>query len=322
MSLLIEKIDLIRYLLVLKITGPQVKLLRRSIPEFSYVLGKIMAERMAKAKSKAWWKNLTTAKEWLFSSARETRDMPETFWPIQSAWLVYTQKTRLSRGESLFLELKLFSNAAEHHFFLETVLPGLEEAGRISNHESRMKSNLAGNFEIESIYTAKKLKWEPVVKQGRLDFRAQIDSRQWAEGMDARPGKRNKPLTRLSWITPLDLDAKNGIPEQPPDMHQLIEKVLYRYKLLTSKGYTSDERFVSDFTSKETAQLQDCLEQAGNVEVRGFNQTFLKTTPPYFWLGEQYFAPVPESLVPLLELASIIHIGRYTHYGYGTFRLN
>lgn len=321
MSLLSQEIDLIRYLLVLKVTGTQVKLLRGWVPEFSFALGRIIANRLPKTKAKPWWKHLEAAETWLRSSSREFRDIPETFWPIHTVWFPYTQKMRLSRGETLFVELKLLSYAAEHHFFLETILPGLEEAGRVSINGRPLQSNLAGNFEIQSIYAARGRTWRPVVDNGRLDFRVNVDSRQWAEGLAIPERVRAKPLTRLTWITPLDLKSLGQGQVQPPDMRQIVEHLLLRFKQLTSKGYESDERFVSGFTSAEASKLQDSLELAKGLEARGYNQAFLGETPPSFWLGTEFFAPVPEALLPLLELASIVHLGRYTHFGYGTFNL-
>lgn len=44
---------------------------------------------------------------------------------------------------------------------------------------------------------------------------------------------------------------------------------------------------------------------------------------PPGWLDDQRWAnPIPTPLLPYLDLAAILHIGDFTHYGYGTFRLN
>jgi hypothetical protein len=43
---------------------------------------------------------------------------------------------------------------------------------------------------------------------------------------------------------------------------------------------------------------------------------------PGKWIGKQFFsAPLPARLLPYLELASILHIGKDTHFGCGTFKL-
>ncbi|MCX7707996.1 MAG: hypothetical protein N2204_08325 [Anaerolineae bacterium] len=43
---------------------------------------------------------------------------------------------------------------------------------------------------------------------------------------------------------------------------------------------------------------------------------------PGRWAGGQIFQRIPRRLLPYLELAAILHIGRYTHFGCGTFLLS
>ncbi len=40
---------------------------------------------------------------------------------------------------------------------------------------------------------------------------------------------------------------------------------------------------------------------------------------PGRWIGKQKFTTIPAPVVPCLELASIFHVGGYTHFGCGTF---
>lgn len=43
---------------------------------------------------------------------------------------------------------------------------------------------------------------------------------------------------------------------------------------------------------------------------------------PGKWIGKEFFsAPLPARLLPYLELASILHVGKDTHFGCGTFKL-
>jgi hypothetical protein len=43
---------------------------------------------------------------------------------------------------------------------------------------------------------------------------------------------------------------------------------------------------------------------------------------PGRWIGTQAFGELDQCLIPYLELASIIHVGRQTHLGCGAFRLS
>jgi hypothetical protein len=44
---------------------------------------------------------------------------------------------------------------------------------------------------------------------------------------------------------------------------------------------------------------------------------------PGQWIGKQTFArSIAPALLPYLDLAAILHVGRHTHYGCGTFRLS
>jgi hypothetical protein len=42
---------------------------------------------------------------------------------------------------------------------------------------------------------------------------------------------------------------------------------------------------------------------------------------PGEWIGAQLFARIPPRLLPYLELASVLHVGKHTHFGCGTFVL-
>ena len=42
---------------------------------------------------------------------------------------------------------------------------------------------------------------------------------------------------------------------------------------------------------------------------------------PGRWIGAQSFTKISPRLLPYLELASILHIGKHTHLGCGTFAL-
>jgi hypothetical protein len=69
----------------------------------------------------------------------------------------------------------------------------------------------------------------------------------------------------------------------------------------------------------------DGLSELEDLAVEVGNDTENVCCPPKNWpgavWGEQVFSPVPDRLVPVLKLASTLHVGYYTHVGCGTFHI-
>ena len=133
----LNSVNLIRYLFVLRVNSSLVRLPPYLSVELSTVLGEIIAERLPTSKGRLWRKFLA---EWdkhhgeaSYSGRKSPKDIPEVSWPIESVIFVYPDKTTYGQGELILWELKLIGESADHGFFLEVILPAIEEASYTSD---------------------------------------------------------------------------------------------------------------------------------------------------------------------------------------------
>jgi len=341
----IKPISLIRYLFVCRVNGSLVRLPGALSPELSRILGTMIANRLPTQQARYWRKTLAPWDQ-VETSARGKKKMktvPEASWPVESVLFAYPGKMTYGRGELILWELKLMGEGADHGFFLEVILPAVEEASSTSDPQWRQQNNLWGRFDIHSVYVARGSHWEPVVNAGRLDLSYKATPVQWAEGLsfeDRHPlhegGQANEYLRkdgtkrifdRLTWITPFDLgkEAKAGRSHRKkravpaPTLRDFLDALVFRMsELLPGKHNTADDVW-NDLDEKERTFLRRTMEQGARVPIRSQN---LRKAPKKwrgYWIGSQTFASIPHSFLPYLELASILHIGRLTHFGCGTF---
>jgi hypothetical protein len=228
-------------------------------------------------------------------------------------------------------ELKLMGESADHGLFLEVVLPALEEAATVSDPQLRRQNGLWGRFDIQAVYAARGPRWESVVSDGRLDLNYHATPVQWAEGLTFDQ-RSERVFDHLTWITPFDLaiDASASVrrrkkktpPDQVPTLQTMLEFLIVRMSLLLpGKHHTPDDVWAILSTEEQSA-LQAAMEQASHIPI---HHQSLKPAPkswPGRWIGTQTFASIPHPIIPYLELASILHIGKQTHFGCGTFAIS
>jgi hypothetical protein len=327
----LSSINLIRYLLVWRVNGSLVWLPRCLSAEVSAVLGAIIAKRLPTSEARYWRKALAPWNEYYDGKGkRKLREIPEVSWPIEAILFAYPGKRTYGQGESILWELKLIGESADHGFFLEVILPAMEEAGYTSDPRWNRPNKLWGRFDIHSVYVARGLNWEPLVNDGRLDLRYRASPVQWAEGLTFGPeveegldpahAKFSSP-TRLTWLTPFDLEVISpgeGSTSRPhkkkasiraPTLQHILEALMSRMSLLRT------------LRMEEQSFIQDAMKQADHIPILHRN---IKNAPkdwPGRWIGTQIFSHIPSPIIPYLELASILHIGRQTHFGCGTFVL-
>jgi hypothetical protein len=333
----IQPINLIRYLLVLRVNGPLVRLPRYLPAELSVILGTIISTRLPTQEIRQWRKKLAVWEAYGGLPAIRSEKfapLPEASWPFDAIFFPYPGKMDYRAGELIFCELKLLGDYADHGLFLETILPSLEAAGFSGEASWSNSTALWGHFEIDSVYAARGARWEPVVKAGRLDLRYRVNPSQWAEGLTFEP-QSEKNFQQLTWVTPFDLRpsslapvkpahsrAESGEP-QPPDLRQILDALLLRMSILLPGKYRTVNDVWQSADANEQFSLLDALEQASHI---GVKHHYLEPAPkghPGQWVGRQLFdAPIPLAVLPYLELASILHIGRQTHLGCGTFYMD
>ena len=330
----IKPIKLIRYLFVLRVNSSLVRLPRCPSTELSLVLGAMIANRLPTREARPWRKALAPWDEHGGISPigkKKPRTIPEASWPIEAVLFVYPGKQIYGRGELILWELKLMGESADHGRFLEVILPALEEAATVSDQQLQRKNGLWGRFDIQAIYAARGPQWETVVSDGRLDLNYRATPVQWADGLTFEP-KSERVFDRLTWITPFDFsDAdqtgrrrrrKRILSRQSPTLQSVLDSLVSRMSLLLPGKYNTPDDVWAILSAEEQAELRAVVEQASHIPV---HHKGLRPAPknwPGRWIGTQTFASIPHPIIPYLELASILHIGRQTHFGCGTFAIS
>ena len=330
----IKPIKLIRYLFVLRVNGSLVRLPRCPSTELSLVLGTVIANRLPTREARPWRKALAPWDEHggiSLVGKKKPRTIPEASWPIEAVLFVYPGKNIYGRGELILWELKLMGESADHGLFLEVILPALEEAATVSDQQLQRKNGLWGRFDIQAIYAARGPQWEPVVSDGRLDLNYRATPVQWADGLTFEP-KSERVLDRLTWITPFDFTSdasisrrrrRKRIPShQAPTLQSMLDSLVSRMSLLLPGKYNTPDDVWAILSAEEQAELRAVVEQASHIPI---HHKSLRPAPknwPGRWIGAQTFASIPHPIIPYLELASIFHIGRQTHFGCGTFAIS
>jgi len=333
----IDSTNLIRYLLVWRVNSSLVRLPLHFSVELSSVLGKIIAERLPTSEARCWRKFLAAWGEHRDEASSRgkkfPKSIPEVSWPMESVLFVYPGKTTYGHGELILWELKLIGDSADHGFFLEVILPAMEEASYTSDPRWNRPNRLWGRFDIQSVYVARGESWEPLVSDGRLDLRYRATPIQWKEGLTFGLGseRRYKHPTRLVWLTPFDLRPGSGGEGHAPAMRMeedfgeipplqcILEALVHRICSSTPGPRNASHDTIMRMEGQSS--IHDVIEQMDHVPIL---RSDLKRSPkgwPGHWIGTQVFSSIPSPIIPYLELASILHIGRYTHLGCGTFTL-
>ncbi|MBU1487502.1 CRISPR system precrRNA processing endoribonuclease RAMP protein Cas6 [bacterium] len=319
----LNDISLIRYLIVWRVNGSLAFLGRYPSLDLSRVVGAIIVRRLPTRERKSWQKALPSpGKNAAFDSRqKQSEKIPETSWPIESVLFTYPGKKSYGRDELIFWELKLFGKCADHGLFLELILPAMEEAGYTSDPAWKRRNRLWGKFDICHIYVARGNRWEPLVTDGRLNLRYQASPTQWTEDLSRASTSRFKNLT---WLTPFKFrDEAVKI----PTLSSILDELSFRIDQLI-KGQSkrlvldSDRGAGNILSSEEGKAFQEAYEKAASVPIIREAIRSVPKTWPGRWIGRQQFSSIPDSIIPYLEIASIIHIGKQTHFGCGTFAVS
>lgn len=328
----IKPIKLIRYLFACRVNSSLVRLPRCLSAEISLVLGTMIANRLPTHQARPWHKALAPWDEYggiSLLGKKKPATMPEGSWPIEAVLFVYPGKQTYGQEELILWELKLMGESADHGLFLEVILPALEEAGSVSDPQWQRQNVLWGRFDIHAVYVARGPRWEPVVSDGRLDLSYHATPVQWAEGLSFDLGPE-RIFDRLTWLTPFDLAGhedqtdrrrdRNRTPaHQVPTLQSILESLIARMSLLLPGKHHKPDDVWDVLSAEEQASFQAVMEQASRIPVHHKRLKPAPKTWPGRWIGTQTFPSIPHPIIPYLELASILHIGKQTHFGCGTF---
>ena len=331
----LDSVNLIRYLLVWRVNSSLARLPLHFSVELSAVLGEIIAERLPTSEARHWRKSLAAWSENNDEASGKgknpPKNIPEVSWPIESVLFVYPGKTTYGQGELILWELKLIGDSADHGFFLEVILPAMEEASYTSDRRWNQSNRLWGRFDIQSVHVARGANWEPLVNEGRLDLRYRATPIQWKEGLTFGLGAEFGGPTRLVWLTPFDLRRSSGGEDNItttrkkkdsgdiPTLHCILEALGRRMSSLMPGLRNASYDAVT--CMEEQSSMGDVIEQMDYVPILYSNLKSLPKGFPGHRIGTQVFAEIPSPFIPYLELASIFHVGRHTHLGCGAFTL-
>ena len=311
---IIGPISLIRYLVVWRINRTLVRLPRCLSVGMSRVMGTLIAERLPTREAQPWRKAMIKWEGYDDDAKKNNAPVPEASWPIESVLFVYPGKQVYGQGELILWEFELIGNSADHGLFLELILPAMEEASTTSDPRWHRPNSLWGRFDIQAIYAAHGAQWEPVARDGKLDLRYRATPNQWADGLTFT-STSERTLDRLTWLTPFDLPSKQSAPTLP----EILEALAARMSLFMSGKRRASADTWNVLSAQDQAALRGAIEQAAEFPLRRQEIERAPKGWPGRWMGTQTFLFIPDPLVPYLELASILHIGKRTHFGCGTF---
>lgn len=312
--------------------------------ELSQVLGNIIANRLPTREAARWQKALSPLDQYFDTCSRGSKilhkagPIPDVSWPIDSVLFVYPGKTTYGLGELIYWELKLFGDSADHGVFLEVILPALEQAGYMTDQSWNRTNKIWGRFDIHAVYAARGSSWEPLVSAGSLDLRARPTAFQWADGLTFGAHVESS-LSHLIWLTPFaiegitDAGVTNGSQDSAEDSQVETNPGPTFTMAAILSGLVSRLSLPAPGRRKGADYARVVLDDEGQLVLREAVQQAIHTPLlfkdlqpaswkcPGQWTGKHVFAPIPRELIPCLELASILHIGKYIHFGCGTFRL-
>lgn len=346
-------IDLLRYMLVLRMDKSMVVTPPALSVEMSYLLSTMIADRLPTSQIKPWrklleaWQQANPDLTWK-QGKRPLLSPPDAQCPIAMTILPHDFKKCYGLNEVLLCELKLFGRDASHELFLELLLPALEQAGICSDSRWRRRNSLWGHCHLDSVWVARGKHWEPLVEEGRIDFSRRPDSRQWARGLELGVHSLGRDPRHLVWFTPLALPhlspmQRLRLPRKyAPDLPTLLQTLADRLECL-HPGCTAHNPDIQESAGEEqkaragkedaSPALQPNSPATEHARPSSALATAAQTTmdathvhaPPRSWpghiWGKQVFSSLPQCLLADLELASILHIGGLTHFGCGTFQL-
>jgi len=337
-----DQIRMLRYLCCWRVNSSVAVLSNPFSVEISKVLSTIISTRLPTIEAVKWKKSLLKYDEFnkYINDLKNNSNVnslliPEVSWPINSVILLYPIKMIYGNGELVLWELKLFGEDASHEFFIEVILPAMEEASTKTDASWVYRNSLWGNFDIDSIYIANNNSWQPLVTNGRLNLELEASSIQYSSNIINKYSDDIKfNFRKIVWLTPFDftsvfsttkkeVQVKNeeeSTIDATPTLYGILDAFLSRLNEVLEGKRTAIENVWSDLEEEEINNLHQHM-----LEMKSINVTNSNIVPTYKrlgrWIGSQTFSRIPYTVYPYLELASILHIGRQTHAGCGTFQI-
>ena len=302
------KVAMIRYRIVCKVIGPLLHLpplysmpMRKS--QKPLLRGRVFLGLINSNIQKQFSDHHQTAyRDWhaLFESCRADR-FHFTIVPPLSLKKIYRA------GEYFAFEIRLFGQAAQHRLLIERFLPAIEMGGKLNGIGSWIdipQSNY-GCFEVHKVLVARPDKWVEVYNPRQWFFQEVVP-----DDVNAAVAQTSEQRTTLTWLTPFCLKQKNTHIVEP-DIASLVKFISVRLIQLQPS-------FCRDHFTEILAQAQ---------KVRIFQHDLrlvelFEKRSDMFQIGKIIFEQLPPPLARMLDIGSIIHIGKATRYGNGIYEFS
>ncbi len=313
---------LIRYLIAWRVNTSMVRLPLDFSALLSKTLSKAIADRLSTKDARVWRKCLDTERQQMFNASATggtniKDNYPETPWPIHAIILPHTSKRNYGHNETILWELKLIGDNADHGFFLEAILPAMEQL----SFEPKGRLNVWGHFDIQHIWVANGNAWDPLIVDGQLNLRYHPKPLQWSSHFSERTYTREMTHQKnLVFLTPFEF-APQHVGQMKdqflPDMTILLESLIRRWSFFTSSKIQKE---IWDLLPASIlSEVKKAWETASTMKIQSYNISPALKDAPGLWKGELQYREIPFFLLPYLDMAAILHVGHKTHYGCGTF---
>jgi hypothetical protein len=210
----------------------------------------------------------------------------------------------------------------------------MEEACITNNPEWNSRNRLWGHFDILNIYAALGNTWQPFVSNGKLNLELRINPKQWLEGLDFKPTAL-RDLKYIDWVVPADLSEDYSgyfaldLPDEKeklkfckaPPLSLILFSLIQRINRLLYEPTRSLIKIEDVLKAADEKAFLNAFQQSiqANITDNKFKEV------PHSWPGKFYglqkYSSISRAITPYLNIASILHVGKYTHFGCGTFEM-
>lgn len=317
-------IKTLRYLIGVTVNSSFVRLKQDSSIDFVYMVGTIISENLPTRYSRHWKKNILQ-----FKGDQKKGVLMSQLWPIDASIIFYPSKVIYTEGDIIFFELKLFGADAEHDFFLETILPAIEDIGYKKDRDWYKSSTLWGHYDVSYICIADGFNWIPLAEDGVINLKYNPNPWQWLnvdthEKFKLMMSHKYRAVEWLKGVTLSDDLQTDNIDENYRSLYFLMSSILERMNYLLEVSNRSKLTIFDLMDNNEQKEnFEIALEDSKKVLFGRHDLSISHSKSAGRWFGTQKFNQDIQSIfIPYLNLGSVFHIGDNINYGAGTFSLS
>ena len=212
-------------------------------------------------------------------------------------------------GETFAWEIKLLGRSAAHELFATRFMPALEMGGLLAGvgNWSELVDGHFGRFEIAQVSVDAGNAWQEIYN--RKQWFHQHVAPLYLDRM--LPAMLNhQAYSTITWITPFCLQKKHENLTQVT----LADLLYFIWRRLCVLHQGNVDKIL----------LHNILQQADKTEMLHHDLLPIASYREHdtlYRIGRIAYSHIPDALLPLCLAGSLIHIGKSTRYGYGTYCL-